>query len=194
MGFAPVKHVNEGLLEIIDGRHTKEYPRSAEIVEFGFYYKDVSRYLDYFDREQMLIILYDDIKTNSLESLKKVFSFLGIDEEYIPRSLNTRPQASVYSIPRLKLLTLRNPIIHAYSSDGMRLDYKQDLRLLRFMIAGAIVFIDRIFLSRVFGNTKPNLSRDLRRALSAIYEEDTSKLQGLLGLKLAHWKVFNATG
>lgn len=42
MGFAPLKHVNTGLLEVINGRHAEKYPRAAEIVEFGFYHKHLT--------------------------------------------------------------------------------------------------------------------------------------------------------
>lgn len=191
MGFAPIKDVNKGLLEIINGTHAEKYPRAAEIIEFGFYHKHLSRYLDYFDREQMLIMLYDDIAKNSLDFLKEIFRFLGIDEEYIPQSLNSRPQAGVYSIPRVRLLTLRNPIVYTYSSDRMRLILKEEIGLLGSMIVKVINLIDSKVLCRVFPNAKPSLSQDLAEALSTIYEEDTSKLEELLGLSLAHWKVFH---
>lgn len=194
MGFAPIRPVNKGLLEIINGKHLEKYPRVVEIIEFGFYHKHLSRYLDYYSREQMLIMLYDDIKKRPLASLKEVFRFLGIDEEYISRSLDSRPMTGVYSIPRLRLLTLQNPILYTYSSDRMRLFVREDIGWLQRMIVRAIDLTDSRVLSRIFGNTKPNLSRDLLGALSAIYREDTSKLQELLGRNLAHWKVFHAGG
>ncbi|MFB0534671.1 MAG: sulfotransferase domain-containing protein [Anaerolineae bacterium] len=193
MGFAPIRHVNEGLLEILNNGPAKQYPRSAEIIEFGFYHKHLSRYLNYFDNKQMLIMLYDDIMKDSLDSLKKVFKFLEIDEEYVPQSLNSRPQSGVYSIPRLRLRTLRNPIVYTYSSDQMRLFPKEEIGLLGSTIAKVINRIDSRVLSRVFSNARPSLSRDLTEALSAIYKEDTSKLEELLGLSLAHWKVFYAS-
>jgi hypothetical protein len=193
MGFAPIKDVNKGLLEIINGRHAEKYPRATEIIEFGFYHKHLSRYLIYFGREQMLIMLYDDIKKNPLDSFKKVCRFLGIDEEYVPQSLNSRPMAGVYSVPRLRLLALQNLIVYTYSSDRMRLFPKEEIGLLGSMIVKVINLIDGKVLSHVFGNTKPNLSRDLIRALSAIYKKDTLRLEELLELSLTHWKVFHAS-
>lgn len=190
MGFAPIKNINKGLFEIINGKHTEKYPRAMEIIDFGFYYEHLSHWLDYFDREQMLIMLYDDIKKNPLDSLRKVFRFLEIDEEYFPQTLNSRPMAGVYCVSRLRLLTLQNPIIYTYTSDRMRLFLKEKIGLLGSRIVKVINLIDSKVLSRVFGNTKPSLSPDLLAALSSIYQQDTSKLEELLGFSLAHWKVF----
>jgi hypothetical protein len=193
MGFAPVKPANKGLLEIIYGEHEEQYPRATEIIEFGLYHKHLSRYLNYFDREQMLIMLYDDIKKSPLDSLKEISRFLEIDEEYVPQSLHSRPQAGVYSIPRLRLLTLRNPFMYSYSNDRMRLSAKKlgkETGLLGLMIIAAITLIDNEVLSRIFANTKPDISRELAEMLSATYEEDTSKLEDLLGISLARWRVY----
>ena len=190
-GFAPITHVNKGLLEIIDGKHAKKYPRAAEIIEFGFYHRHLSRYLQYFDREQMLVMLYDDIKNSPLDSLKKVFGFLRIDEEYVPPSWNSREKVGVYSIPRVSLHALRSRITCDYSGDRMRLSLKGEIGQLTSIISIMVGVIDRL-LSRMLSSTMPSPNRDLAAALSAVYQEDTSKLEELLGRSLAHWKVFHA--
>jgi len=140
--------------------------------------------------EHMLITLHDDIEKNPLEFIRQAFGFLGIDEEYVPQSLYSRPWAGLYSVPRLRLLTLRNRFVYTYSSDRMRLFHREKSSWSGSKIVTAINRIDSIILSRVFGNNKPSLSPDLTRVLSGIYREDASRLEEMLGRSLADWKVF----
>lgn len=188
-GFAPIKHVNRGLLEIMKGRHAGKYPRAREIIEFGFYYKWLERYLGYFERKQILIMLYDEIVKNCHHSIKKICQFLEIDSEYAPRSLNSRPQAGVYSILRLKLLALRNPIVYSYSADRTRLTPRDEIGPHGAMLVRIINLVDRKVVWSL-DNSRPPLNRDAAKALSDVYRGDTSKLEGLLNSSLAHWKVF----
>ena len=56
-GFIPVFPIHEGLPKLIRGEYKQKYPRSKEIINFGFYYNHISRYLQYFNDNQLLIIL-----------------------------------------------------------------------------------------------------------------------------------------
>lgn len=189
MGFGPIKNCNIGLLEIIRGKHTTQFPRTSEIIEFGFYYKHLIRYLECFDRERMLILLHDDIKTDALGIMKKIFRFLEIDEGYVSRLLNTRPMSTIYPVSRIRMLTLRNSIVYTYDVNRMRLFAKQKISLTGSVIVRFINFIDSKILYRALGNTKPNLSLELREALSAVYESDILKLEELLGISLSNWRL-----
>ena len=190
MGFGPTKHVNIGLPGILSGSHVNKYPRAEEIIEFGFYHRCLKRYLDYFGQSQMLIMLYDEIVENRLNGIKKICTFLDIEPEYVPLSLASRPQASMYSIPRLKLIALRNAIMYSYSSDGMRLTSRDNMARRRAMLVRIIDLVDQKVLSPFFSSPRPTLSSHTEKALSDLYTADTLKLEGLLNRSLGHWKVF----
>lgn len=195
MGFAPLKHVNIGLMEIIENKQAEQYKRGREIIEFGFYGQHLLRYFSYFSRDQMLIMLYNEVARHTQVSFKNIFDFLEIDSDYIPQSLHAHPQAGIYSIPRLRLLTLQNRIIYTYSRDQKRLFTKAELGE-KVSFPGSIMvkiikLIDRRILSRMFVNTKPRLNQELVAALSNIYKEDTLKLAELLNQDLSHWRVFH---
>lgn len=51
-------------------------------IEHGFYYAQIKTCLQYFSREQLLILDYDDLKNNAYGLLKNVFHFLNIDENF----------------------------------------------------------------------------------------------------------------
>jgi len=48
-------------------------------VELGLYYEQIKRYFDVFTREQIHIILYDDLKNNTEKVCKKLFDFLSLE-------------------------------------------------------------------------------------------------------------------
>jgi hypothetical protein len=48
-------------------------------IDSGLYYKHLSRYLSYFAREQILILLFDDIVLSPEEEIIKVLKFLNVE-------------------------------------------------------------------------------------------------------------------
>lgn len=186
-GFIPPAPLEKSMTRLLDGEYEKSYPKSEEILEYGLYHKHLERYLSFFDRERILVLFHDEIAKDNLAQLQETYRFLGIDDSYVPRQLNDRPQAVVYSIPRLKLLRLRNERLYDYNSDRTRLYIREQSRLDR-AVCRTIDRLDRFVLSRVFGNEKPALGEGLRRKLHAFYAEDVGRLEELLGVNLERWK------
>jgi len=56
----------------------------------GFYYEHLTNYLQYFKKEQLLFILFEEMHKNPLEELKKVFRFLGVDDSFVPRDYDKK--------------------------------------------------------------------------------------------------------
>ncbi len=53
-------------------------------IEHGFYYEQVKNCLQYFSKEQLLVLDYDELKNNPGNLLREVFHFLNIDESFKP--------------------------------------------------------------------------------------------------------------
>ena len=186
-GFIPPAPLEKSMTLLLDGEYKKSYPKSEEILEYGLYHKHLDRYLSFFDRGRILILFQDEIVRDTLAQLQRAYRFLGIDDSYVPRRLNDRPQAVVYSIPRLRLLRLRNGWLYDYNSDRTRVYIREQSRLDR-ALCRTIDGLDRHLLARVFGNERPALSEGLRRRLHEFYAEDVGRLEGLLGVNLRRWK------
>lgn len=60
----------------------------SEYIEKGMYHKHLCRWLKYFPKEQMHILIFDDFKHNTAEEMKRLYRFLGVDYHFIPPSLN----------------------------------------------------------------------------------------------------------
>jgi hypothetical protein len=59
-------------------RISEQYP----FLQFGFYYKQVVRYLNCFPRESLHIGFYEDYSQAPAEFLRGICSFLGVDPEF----------------------------------------------------------------------------------------------------------------
>ncbi|PLS85638.1 MAG: hypothetical protein CYG60_11550 [Actinobacteria bacterium] len=64
--------------------------RSQYIVSFGMYGKILERYLQHFAREQILILFQEDLSSDPQQVVARLFSFLGVDNGYVPRNLGQR--------------------------------------------------------------------------------------------------------
>ena len=53
-------------------------------LEHGFYYQQLKDCFQYFSKDQLLVLDYDDLKNRPFELLKNVFSFLEIDASFTP--------------------------------------------------------------------------------------------------------------
>jgi hypothetical protein len=50
----------------------------------GFYLDHLQRFLHHFPREQLLVLLYDDLKAAPLRYLQRTFRFLGVSDSFAP--------------------------------------------------------------------------------------------------------------
>jgi len=185
-GFIPPKNIEIGMKKILKGEYQNNYKRAKEITEFSFYSKHLKHYLKYFNKNQIHIALFDDIKKDSIGVLKKMYNFLKVEDSYAPTALNKRPQAVVYSLPRLRVLRLRNSFLYNYNEDRTRLFIKKR-GLTDKLFLYLIDQLDNKILSGVFKNKKPELSAFLKKELKNIYKNDVKYLSKFLNRDLGHW-------
>lgn len=76
----------------------------------GFYYKQLRSYFDIFDKNQIKIFLYDELKHNSVKMLRDIFVWLDIDCTFIPK-LNIKYNISGLPISQKFHDYLRKPDI-----------------------------------------------------------------------------------
>ena len=65
-----------------------ELPKHFGIVDIGFYYRHLMRWFEIFPRDQFLILNFEqDIIEYPLETVRRVYGFLGINENFVPEDL-----------------------------------------------------------------------------------------------------------
>jgi Sulfotransferase domain len=186
-GFIPAINIERGMKAILEDQYRNSYPGGRDVIQFGFYHKYLSRYLHYFDRDKICITLFDDIRKNGLDAVQKVYSYLGISASFVPPSLDSRPQAVVYSLPRLRVRRFRNPFVYLYDQTRSS-TYRKRPTVVSRAVDKFVLGLDQRVLKPIFRNQKPVISEGLKKTLIETYQEDIENLETLLGRDLSNWK------
>lgn len=128
------------------------------VIEKGFYYRELCQYLDLFDSDQMLVLLFEeDILQSPQKTLRRLYEFVGVPSDIDTSDLG-REQGEHY----LSLL-------------GLLLQY--------YVLPKDLVKV----LDRPLPPAKLNPSPDSVLRLYDIYEQENEKLFDLLGRRPASW-------
>lgn len=137
----------------------------------GFYYAQVKRYFDTFEREQIKIYLYEDFESNSIKVIQDIFRFLNVDDTFIPSLTRVNASGTPKSKILQHLLTRDNPLKAVLKP----LFPKQ----LRGKVAQGI--------QKQNLGPKPILLPEIRQELVQSYREDILKLQDLIQRDFTKW-------
>jgi len=141
----------------------------------GLYYSQLVKYYDLFSKSQIFISLYEDLKSNPHNLLKKIFNFLNVDDEFVP-NISIHPNVSgtvrsqfVYKV--LNHLFLEPNLIKSISQkllpESTRWRFTTQIRNL---------------------NIKKNpFPEKLRNQLKIFFHNDILNLQDLIERDLNHW-------
>jgi Sulfotransferase domain len=190
-GLLPLIDVNQGMARLLDGWTDPAYPRAGEILEYGFYGRHLSRYVDTFGADQVLALTTDELREPT--GLPRVYAFLGADPTHRIRVREQAHNAGVYDMRRLRVLRARKNF--AWSWDGQTVFRYRPRRLrrpLHFLPTAAIVGFDRLVLAKLLGNARPRLEPGLAARLRMLYGDDVRVLESLLSRDFAAWR--RATG
>lgn len=76
--------------------------------EFVKYSEQLRRFQNYFDKDQIKIIIFDDFKANTPDVFRNILSFLGVNSDFSPTFEIVNPNKQI-SWPFLKKYTLDSP-------------------------------------------------------------------------------------
>lgn len=144
-----------------------------QIIDMGFYYKQVKAYLESFS--QVKVYLYDDLVKDPLGFMKTIYEFLEVDASFVP-DIKTHYNVSGYYKNKFLVKFFTKP------------------NLLKTVIKTAVkpFFSDEKWMKliesvRVKTVEKPQIMPETRKYLENIYQEDIVKLQDLINRDLSHW-------
>jgi hypothetical protein len=179
-GFLPVRPIEEGMRDILEGAGLTTHPRARDVLEFGFYHRHLDRYLDLFDRRQLLILLFDDVTTDPLGTLQEAYRFIGVDDAFAPPALDSgggNPNPGIHSLARLRLLTARNPLRYRYDAARSRRVLKSRPGILARVAARGVETLDRRVVAPLVRDRPVTHSPRLRRRLYELYADDIEQLE-----------------
>jgi hypothetical protein len=141
----------------------------------GFYLDHIRRYLNYFSRDSLLVLLYDDLRSDPLSLIRDVYQFLDVDSSFVPQSAQKR-------INEAELLIPRSWIVKQVAD---RLGGRRVVSRL----AGPL---KRLNSKRIEARDLPirhRLDPEMRARMRDLYLVHNEQLGAFLGRDLSHWNT-----
>jgi hypothetical protein len=146
-----------------------------EILKQGLYSQYIQQYLCYFDKTQILAMLFEDAIVNTVKTKVTIADFLGVDPDKFPSSAGSA-RVNASSVPKNRLL---------YS-----VAVKTGHRLHKWHLDTVVDFVRRLDIERFLaqGSSMPPLDKALKKRLSHLYHDDFGQLEQCLNLDLCCWR------
>lgn len=185
LGFIPVVDINEAIPRLLKGESIGNQ-KARDLLGYGKYATHLGRYLSCFPKDQLLILMQEDIASSPKDSLETTCAFLGVDPEKARPPLR-HVNAGVYPLTRLRFLTRRNRYLYRYDAETGKLVHRK-MTPGGYAAAAIITTVDRYVLERVIGNDKPELHDDVRSMLLQYYRDEVDETERVIGRNLKDWK------
>lgn len=168
-----------GDLEEVFNRDSIWWKR-PDLVNEGFYYRQLKPYFENFDPKDIKIFLYEDFIGKTDEVVKQAFEHIGVDS-----SVKVGTDV-VYN----KSGKVKNKSVDALvgQDSGPIVFLKKVLPGLHRSLKKSVTVQRWLNNVRNKNLEKPDMDRDLKkRIVNEIYKEDIENLQKLIGRDLSHW-------
>jgi hypothetical protein len=183
-GYEDLEDFEEALGAEAERRRGLRLPRFPQLVE-ALYYREVvkyaeqvQRYFFVFDRAQIKVIIYDDLKRDTGQIFRETCSFLDVDPQVrVPfRVFNSHKRVRSRT---LRDFTRRPPgIAPRWAKKLIPLDVRK--RLMWSLVKAVLRFNTKY-------EERPPLPAELRSRLQVEFAPEVDRLSKLLGRDLSHW-------
>jgi hypothetical protein len=168
-GFEPYETLAEAIAD--EPRRAQDGWVVGQYLMIGYYGRQLQRYYNYFDRDQIRVYLYDDLVQDPVKLLKDIFQFIGVDENYLPDMSRKFNKSGVIKNSLLRFLWTKTHTLRLIIRPALSRNIRQS-------VAG-------FFNSRKL--VKLHLPDETRSQLLDLYHEDILKLQELIQRDLSMW-------
>ena len=163
------RHLNEPLTfaQAIDAYLSDDYqPDQIGYFSRGVYMRYIRRYLEYFPRENLLVLPFEEMISNPEDFYRRIFAFLGVDEAFVSEDFDEAfNPTKVWKNPFYQLL-IRRP----------RYQTKVPAKLRRLFYWG-----------KTMRFSAPPIDEASRQKLAAFYKPWNNELREFLGKDLPDW-------
>ena len=153
------------------------HQRIREMIYISRYDIHLKNYLELFNREQMLILLHDDLKKDRLQTINTILSYLEVGP--FPEGTNLDLKINPSSMPRSRILTrlLRvqrlTQFVKRIAPSNLVVPLKEALEFMRDSLQKPFNY--------------PQMDEEARGYLSQVFREPISNLSSMLKRDLSHW-------
>jgi hypothetical protein len=150
---------------------TSEWARpDSRWMQVSRYYEQLSRYFAVFPRDQIHVMLFDDLKANPAGAVQEVYRRIGVDPAFIP---DFETPHAVGGMPASRFL------------EGLFTTSALSKVVRPWMPKRATNWVKRLRGRNM--RQAPPLPPELKRELTSHFREDIGRTSDLIGRSLVHW-------
>jgi len=163
--------VSDSFEDIINkkSKHKNAHLFYQQYIKVGEYAAQLKRYCDIFDKKNILLIDYENFKSDVTGTMNSVYSFLNISAEF---SVDINKKHNTFTMPKNKLIRF------VYSFVIIR-------NILSFIFPKNIIKAVRLILFTK--DKKPKLLEETRNQLKHYFSNDVRLLGNLIGKDYSKW-------
>jgi len=160
--------------------------RNPDVFEFGYYATQLQVVLSLFPRDQILVILFEELTTAPEKVAQRVYEFIGADPQFVPQCLRQRVNPS--GRPRSRRLAHIVHVLHMRAWGSSRLTAKVVGSVKRIgLIRRAIRKL--LYDERPHSGKWPDLMAEFPQEVIKRYEQEISSLEQMLQRNLSSWRA-----
>jgi hypothetical protein len=142
--------------------------RDPEFLERGQYIDQIDVLLDYYDRDKILFLLYDDLSKDDRAYLTQILDFIGVDSNRESKLFGQRKNAAIFPglrkwLHNMGLDSLVHVVRKSFIGDWLRRNRKNK------------------------GSAYQPMNKETRKRLIEHFRSYNDRLSELLGRDLSHW-------
>jgi hypothetical protein len=143
------------------------------------YHMQLTRYVDFFPLERVLVITSEDLKSRRIDTLQEVFRFLGVDDEFSTSAFDEIVYPSERMARKPKLAYVLTAVADRVKESPVR-------RYLPSGLRRPITMLGRRTGKKI---VRPTVSADLRARLQDELAPDVARLRELTGKDFGAWSI-----
>jgi len=151
----------------------------CHLVNCSRYYMQIEQYMEYFEPEQILVLVSEELRDDRRSTLQAAFRFLGVDEDFASSEWETTHYAgeSLRRKTRLGYGLLR--LAETVRESPLR-------RYLPRQLMTPIQMFNALSARKI---ERPTMDPSLRAELAGYLREDVEKLERLVGRRFEEWSL-----
>jgi len=138
------------------------------LVQYGMYAKQLEKYFALFPKENIKILIFEEMIKNPSKALKEIYSFIGVDDSFMPRAL-LKKKINVTQRVRFRFIT---KFMHQIRLLMIRLGMESVVN--RLMKAGIEKYMLKINSQEL---DYENIDDETKRKIKQFYMGDIKKLE-----------------
>ena len=161
-----------GAINSEEGRIEKNWSTLYHYKEKGFYFRQLSRYFKEFKKEQIKVILFEDIIDDPQKITKEVFEFLRVDSSFTP---DTSKKANVAGKPK----GVAGWIVMKLRKNNLIPNIEFSKYLPEFIVS--------YILKTIYSKPEKIDNKTIKSLTNKYYKEDIKQLEKLIERDLSNW-------